>query len=282
MQLRLSASALPSLVHFESLSWFLAFFREVSVATRMCWLRSAVVAATLIGMGARTVAAQAGFPGSSAPAASAAEAGSGEMISGVTPAEALTEDAPAGAESDSTLKTVAVAATASSAALPTGTEVFPDDIKFLGGVGFPDMKGRESWDNSLAVTPDSIIVEFADSAVARTAIPVTSLTQCLYGQAATRHVGAWVAAGVLIAPIALLGIFHKSRNHFVTLSWNGADGKSRGLYLQVKKNDFRRLLNTVSYRGQIPIQADTKDQKWLLTQGVVATALPSEPKETKE
>jgi len=194
----------------------------------------------------------------------------------------MTEDAPSVSRVDSASRTTSAVAVVPAGPLPNGSEVFPDDIKFLGGVGFPDMKGRESWDNSLAITPDSIVAEFADSTVSRTAIPVTALTQCLYGQAASRHVGAWIAAGVLIAPIALLGILHKSRSHFVTISWHEADGKVRGMYFQVKKNDFRRLLNTVSYRGQIPIQADTKDQKWLLTQGVVAQALPSESTEVKE
>ncbi len=156
-------------------------------------------------------------------------------------------------------------------------ESFPKTIKVLGGIGLPDMKGKETWDNSLLITPDSIIAEFADSMVPRMAIPVTELTQCIYGQAATRHVGTWVAVGVLVAPVALLGMLHKSRSHFVSLSWADAAGKQRGLYFQVKGDDFRRLLNTISYRAQIPILADPKDEHWLLTQGVVAQPLTKDP-----
>ena len=175
-----------------------------------------VLTAVLVVLGARPVTAQTGFPGSTASVVAARDSRDhSDTVSTPTAAEELTEDAPSASGSDTTQRTAAVIAAASPGPLPSGSEVFPDDIKFLGGAGFPDMKGRESWDNSLVITPDSIVAEFADSAVPRTAIPLTALTQCLYGQAATRHVGAWVAAGVLIAPIALLGILHKSRNHFV-------------------------------------------------------------------
>lgn len=156
-----------------------------------------------------------------------------------------------------------------------GVEVqsFDSTIKYLGGAGFPDFKGHESWDNMMTITADSVLMAFADSAFHPTGFACANITKIEYGQAATRHVGRWVAIGVFLAPVALFGIFHKSRHHFVTISFTDG-GQERGVYLEANKEVFRNLLNTLSFRSQHPIYADEKDRKWLLTQGVMAKLDP--------
>ena len=157
-------------------------------------------------------------------------------------------------------------------------QTFHGTIKYLGGIGFPDFKGHESWDNT--ITPDSVQMIFDDPAFHPMGFTVTNITKIEYGQAATRHVGRWVAVGVIFAPIALLGIFHKSRHHFVTISYTDG-GQERGVYFEANKGIVRNLLNTLSYRSKKPVYADEKDKKWLLTEGVLAHLDPESKPDAK-
>src|SRR5207302_4817683 len=47
-----------------------------------------------------------------------------------------------------------------------------------------------------------------------------------------RRVGTMVALG-MVAPIALFGLFHKTRLHFIGIEYKTADGKGAGVPLQV-------------------------------------------------
>ena len=152
-------------------------------------------------------------------------------------------------------------------------QTFHDTIKYLGGIGFPNFKGHESWDNTMTITPDSVQMIFAEAEFHPMSFAVANVTKIEYGQAATRHVGSWVAVGVLLAPIALLGMLHKSRHHFVTVTYSDG-GQERGVYFEANKDIVRNLLNTLSYRSKKPVYADQKDKKWLLTEGVLAQPEP--------
>lgn len=165
--------------------------------------------------------------------------------------------------------------------LAAETESFPRVIKLLGGPGFPDLKGQENWDNTITISADSVTFEFARGKYPPIVAPVRDLTSIVYGQASSRHVGRWVAVGVLLAPIALLGLFHKQRKHNVLVSWQDEAGQDRGAYFEVNKAHFRRLLNTLTYRSGKAVLADQKDRTWLRTQGVAAIADPAEGKSEK-
>lgn len=161
-----------------------------------------------------------------------------------------------------------------AAPTPVSTEVFSDCIKYLGGPGFPDFKGRESWNNQLEITDSQGICSFELPGAQSISFQLADVTSILYGQASSRHAGVWVSIGVILAPIALIGLLHKGRKHNVLISWKTPDGKEGGAYFEVKADHFRRLLNTVSYRTGKPILADQKDRTWLKTQGVQAQLDP--------
>lgn len=147
-------------------------------------------------------------------------------------------------------------------------------VKYLGGLGFPSFKGNETWDNALVIGQDSITAVFADSNLTPISFAISQCDDIRYGQAATRHVGRWVALGVLVAPIALLGLLHKSRSHYMTVNWHELDGRKRGMYVQLSKEQFAEVLNAVSHRCDRPVIADAKDGKWLFTKGVASQPLP--------
>lgn len=169
---------------------------------------------------------------------------------------------------------------------PAGSEAKPEvfqkgSIKFLGGPGFPDFNGRETWGNELVVSGTEAVCTFADKKLEPVSFALDDVTTILYGQASSRRAGTWVSVGVILAPIALLGLLHKSRKHNILISWKGDAGQDRGVYLQVQGYQLRRLLNTLSYRTAEPVFADATDRKWLLTQGVQAELDPAGTTATK-
>jgi hypothetical protein len=63
----------------------------------------------------------------------------------------------------------------------------------------------KDWDNKLTVTPDAITLDFKDQQ--HLVIPAKSVTSLSYGQEAHRRVGTMIALAVLVAPVALFGLF---------------------------------------------------------------------------
>jgi len=161
-------------------------------------------------------------------------------------------------------------------------ERFRGVVKMLGGPGMPDLRGRETWKNDIIITAASIEFVSVKNEFPEVAAPLARITSITYGQASTRHAVRWVAIGVLLAPIALVGLLHKSRKHTVLVSWTGDDGKERGAYFEIKGDHLRRLLNTLSFRTQKPVYADEEDRRWLLTRGVNAKADPNEGSEKEK
>jgi hypothetical protein len=160
-------------------------------------------------------------------------------------------------------------------------EAFTGCIKYLGGPGFPDFKGRESWNNSLVLNSTEGTCAFGDKDTPPITFPMGNVTSIVYGQASSRHAGVWVSVGVIVAPIALIGLLHKGRKHNVLISWKGSDGREGGAYFEVQPDHFRRLLNGLSYMTGKPIYADAKDRQWLLTKGVQAQLDPAGTAEAK-
>ena len=68
-----------------------------------------------------------------------------------------------------------------------------------------------------------------------------------YGQATTRRVGKWVAVAIILAPLALVGIFHKSRQYRVLLEWVDSQERDRSILFQVHKDHFVAVLNDLSF-----------------------------------
>jgi hypothetical protein len=148
---------------------------------------------------------------------------------------------------------------------------FPKGIKYLGGPGFPDIEDvRDSWDNSPNATDKEITFSFKKNLIPTETISTGSVTRLTYGQATTRRVGKWVAVGVILAPIALVGIFHKSRQHRILVEWTDEQQREWGLLMQAHKDQFVGLLNALSFRTRKPIYADKDERDWLFQNGVKA------------
>ena len=72
-------------------------------------------------------------------------------------------------------------------------------------------------------------------------IPYNSIQVVEYGQ----RVGRRYAAAILISPVFLLS---KARKHYLTIEFQGRDGKQQALVFRVDKNDIRPALASIEAR----------------------------------
>ncbi len=86
-------------------------------------------------------------------------------------------------------------------------------------------------------------------------IPWATVSEVEYGQKAGRR----VVQAVLLSPLAL---FAKNRKHYVTFTWQDAEGKEQAAVLQFDKNDIRPALSIIKVRtGKEIVFQDEEAQK---------------------
>src|SRR4029079_10227290 len=84
-----------------------------------------------------------------------------------------------------------------------------------------------------------------------------------YGQEAHRRVGTMIALGILFAPLALFGLFHKTRLHYVGIEFTTEDDKKAGLLLQAHKDNYRAVLVALRGATGAPISVAADDRKYV-------------------
>lgn len=87
-----------------------------------------------------------------------------------------------------------------------------DKVRYSGGILQTKVDAKDS-DNHLTGTSDKITLQLKDKQTLET--PTSSVTGLSYGQEAHRRVGTMVAVGIAVTPIALFGLFHKTRLHLI-------------------------------------------------------------------
>jgi len=100
------------------------------------------------------------------------------------------------------------------------------------------------WNTTLTVAPDSIVLVFAHRVTLR--LKPAQVTALSYGQEAHRRVADMVALSVVATPLALFGILHKSKTHFIGVEYRGDDGKAGALLLEADKNNYRPILDVLA------------------------------------
>jgi hypothetical protein len=127
----------------------------------------------------------------------------------------------------------------------------------------------KDWNNKLTVTPEAISLDFKDGQ--KLTIPPKSVTSLSYGQEAHRRVGTMVALAVLVAPVALFGLFHKTRLHYIGIQYNTPDGKNAGILLQGDKDNYRAMLVALQGVTGAPVSVGEKERGFVPV-GVTTTA----------
>lgn len=154
-----------------------------------------------------------------------------------------------------------------------------DKIRYNGGTLQTNVK-PDDWKNMLTVTSDEIMLKLKDGQTVK--IDPKRVTGLSYGQEAHRRVGTMIALGILLAPVALFGLFHKTRKHYVGIEYTTADDKKAGLLLQADKDNYRAVLMALRGATGAPVAVAESDRKYVPTGvGVIVTKDEETKEETK-
>jgi hypothetical protein len=154
-------------------------------------------------------------------------------------------------------------------------------VRYNGG-SVASKVGPKDWDNKLTVSPELIVLELKGPKKTwdKLEIPSKSVTALSYGQEAHRRVGTMIALAILVAPVALFGLLHKTRLHYIGLQYTTPDGKSGGILLQGDKDNYRAMLVALQGVANVPVSVSEKDRSFVPV-GVTATTVKGDDPKSK-
>ena len=135
-----------------------------------------------------------------------------------------------------------------------------DRVRYNGGTIATKVDPKD-WNNRLTITSDLITFQLKDGQ--KVEVPPKSVTGLSYGQEAHRRVGTMIALAVLVAPLALFGLFHKTRLHFIGVQYKTPDGKSAGWLLQGDKDNYRAILVALQSVSGVPVAVSEKEREYI-------------------
>jgi hypothetical protein len=124
-------------------------------------------------------------------------------------------------------------------------------LRYSGGT-FEAKVNPFDWNTTLTVAPDAITLSFEQKKTLR--LRPEQVTTLSYGQEAHRRVADMVALSVVATPLALFGILHKSKVHFVGIEYRTEDGKAGAVLLEADKNNYRAILQMLQRVTGKPVQ----------------------------
>jgi hypothetical protein len=133
-------------------------------------------------------------------------------------------------------------------------------VRYNGGTVSTKVDPKD-WDNTLTVTSDDISLKLKDGQ--QVEIKPKLVTSLSYGQEAHRRVGTMIALGILVAPIALFGLFHKTRLHFIGIEYTTPEGKKGGLLMQGDKGNYRAILVALQSVTGVPVAVAEKEREFI-------------------
>jgi hypothetical protein len=157
---------------------------------------------------------------------------------------------------------VLLSCTMASAAFAQGNSF--TKVRYNGGSVASKVDPKD-WGNKLTVSPDMIVLELKGPKKSwdRLEIPPNSVRSLSYGQEAHRRVGTMIALAVLVAPVALFGLLHKTRLHYISIQYGTPDGKNGGILIQGDKENYRAILVALQGVANVPVSVSEKDRSYV-------------------
>ena len=157
------------------------------------------------------------------------------------------------------------------------------NVRYNGG-SVASKVSPDDWGNKLTITPETITLIFRDKLPnskehVSLIIPTKSVTGLSYGQEAHRRVGTMVALAVLLTPLALFGLFHKTRLHYIGIQYKTTEGAGGGILLQGDKSNYRSLLLGLQGVTGMPVAVSDKEREYVPVGLTLAVA--SDPTKTQ-
>jgi hypothetical protein len=160
-----------------------------------------------------------------------------------------------------------------------------DKIRYNGG-SVDSKVDPKDWHNQLTVTSDMITLALKDGK--KLEIPPKTVNSLSYGQEAHRRVGTMIALAILISPVALFGLLHKTRLHFIGIQYTLPDNKTGGILLQGDKDNYRAILVALQGVTGAPVSVAEKDREFVpvsirtqVTKGEEENAANAKPTESE-
>jgi hypothetical protein len=135
-----------------------------------------------------------------------------------------------------------------------------DRIRYNGGSVDSKVDAKD-WHNRLTVSSDIITLALKDGKTLE--IPPKNVTSLSYGQEAHRRVGTMIALAIIVSPIALFGLMHKTRLHFIGIQYSTSDSKTAGILLQGDKDNYRAILVALQGVTGVPVSVGEKDREFI-------------------
>jgi len=115
-------------------------------------------------------------------------------------------------------------------------------IRYSGGTVAAKVNPYD-WNTTLTVSPGAIVLVFGGRVTER--IKPDQVTALSYGQEAHRRVADMVALSFIVTPLALFGILHQSKVHFIAIEYHMDDGKPASVLLETDKGNYRAILDAL-------------------------------------
>jgi hypothetical protein len=150
-------------------------------------------------------------------------------------------------------------------------------VRYNGG-SIPSSVNPKDWRNKLTISPDMIVLETKGESKTwdKFEIPSKTVTALSYGQEAHRRVGTMIALAILAAPVALFGLLHKTRLHYIGIQYGLPDGKNGGILIQGDKDNYRAILVALQGVANVPVSVSEKDRSSIPV-GITSTVAKEQP-----
>ena len=133
------------------------------------------------------------------------------------------------------------------------------NAQYIGGT----LKVKENTEGKLNTTHETLLIfETQGKEAVRAEIPYNAIVELEYGQKAGRRIGAAVGTSLLLGPIGLVTLFSKKRKHYLSVSYNDAEGKEQAGVFELGKDVIRTSLKVIETRsGKDIIYQDEEARK---------------------